>query len=370
MELTILNHEYEDIFIIDDYQSLIWTERYQSPGDFELYTSINETILKCFHLIIKSMNQKLDTFAWSSDSDTMMCIDVAKIKGDLEEGSKVTLTGSSLASILGRRIVWEQTVLDGYLEGQVEKLLNQNAISPTIEDRKIPDLIFVPSEDERIAQMKIRAQFTGDNLLDAIEKICKSYSIGFRMWLTNENKLAFQLYMGEDRSYDQKKNPEVIFSAEFDNLTNTNYLESMSNLKNVALVAGEDQAQNRKIKVVGNASGLQRRELYVDARDIQSTDEEGNVIPDDIYYSQLEQRGQEQMTDYTYVKAFDGEFETNQTFIYGRDFFKGDVVQLSNEYGIEGKVRILEIIRSFDNTGYKIYPTFEVVENEEEEDQS
>lgn len=363
MELTILNHQYTDIFIIDDYESLLWVERYDSPGYFELYTPINDNILKCFHMIIDSLGKKLDVFIWSGDSDTSMCVSNAQIKTDLEIGPKVIITGNSLSSILGRRIIWEQTILDGYLEGQIQKLLNQNVISPSIEDRKIPGVIFIPSEDERIAAMKIQAQFTGDNLLESLEKICKLYSIGFRMWLTDENKLAFQLYMGEDRSYDQQKNPEVIFSTEFDNLTNTNYLESISNLKNVALVAGEDQAQNRRTKVVGSASGFERRELYVDARDLQSIDEEGNTIPDAKYYEQLQQRGEEYLTDYTYVKAFDGEIETNQTFIYGRDFFKGDIVQISNEHGIEGKARILELIRSFDNTGYKIYPTFEIVED-------
>lgn len=364
MELTILNYRFEDLYFIDEYESIIWTERYYSPGDFELNTAVNDYMLKAAQLIRESMEQRRDVYVWTGDSDTSMLVENIEIKTDLDTGTRFILTGRSLLSIMDRRIVWEQTILDGKLEGQVKKLITESIINPKLPERKIEEVIFVESGDSRFDELTIRAQYTGDNLLEVLEKIGETYHIGYKTWITDENKIAFQLYMGEDRSYDQNRNQEVIFSTQFENLLNTNYLESIKTLKNVALVAGEDEAQNRRTITIGEASGLQRRELYVDARDIQSTKEDGTAISETEYNAQLKQRGDEDLAENKYIKAFDGGIETNQTFQYGRDFFKGDIVQLSNEYGIDGKVRILEVIRSQDGTGLKMYPTFEVVEEE------
>ena len=75
---------------------------------------------------------------------------------------------------------------------------------------------------------------------------------------------------GADRSYDQFTNPYVIFSPKFENVINTNYLESKKTLKTVTLVAGEGEGADRRITTVACASGagtgLNRRELYTDAR--------------------------------------------------------------------------------------------------------
>lgn len=48
-------------------------------------------------------------------------------------------------------------------------------------------------------------------------------------------------------------------------------------------------------------------------------------------------------------------------FKYGDDFFLGDVVQIEDEYGNEGKVRIIEVITSVNNEGAFIYPTFKSI---------
>lgn len=64
-------------------------------------------------------------------------------------------------------------------------------------------------------------------------------NVGFRIKLSDDNKFVFKLYAGADRSYDQFTNPYVIFSPKFENVINTNYLESKKTLKTVTLVAGE-----------------------------------------------------------------------------------------------------------------------------------
>ena len=46
MDLYVLNSSYEKIAVIDNYQSIIWTLRYFTPGDFELYTPATPELLQ------------------------------------------------------------------------------------------------------------------------------------------------------------------------------------------------------------------------------------------------------------------------------------------------------------------------------------
>lgn len=365
MELIILDDQFKSIYVLDEFESLIWTERYDSAGNFEFYTPVNDSLLDIANYIRDRLERKIDTYAWLQNADSTMIIEDLQIYTDVETGGHLTISGRGLESILERRIIWTQTVLNGNLQGQIKKLLDQNAISPLITDRKIPNLIFEQSSDPRITALTIKAQYTGDNLYDTIFTICDSYSIGFRIILDNQNRFVFSLYMGEDRSYNQTANPYVVFSPKYENMINSNYIESIKTLKNVTLVAGEDEGANRKTRTVGSGSGMARRELYTDARDIQSQYHEGDqevVLTPAEYNALLDQRGKEKLSENGYTKAFTGEIEATKSFIYGVDFFKGDIVQVMNEYKIESTVRVSELVRVYDTTGFSMYPTFEVID--------
>lgn len=83
---------------------------------------------------------------------------------------------------------------------------------------------------------------------------------------------------------------------------------------------------------------------------------------DELMDALLDQRGAEELAENVYMKAFTGEIEARKTFVYGKDFVKGDLVQIVNEYGMESKVRVSEIMRVQDTNGYSMYPTFQVLE--------
>ena len=204
--------------------------------------------------------------------------------------------------------MWDQTRIQGNLQNGIQKIINDNFTSPSISDRKISNFVFRASTDSAITGLTIDAQFTGDNILTIMQEICDAYSIGFKVTLEN-NQFVFQLYKGVDRSYDQTTNPFVIFSKNFENIINSNYLETDLELKNLALVAGEDHAQNRKTVTVGSVSGLERKELYVDARDIQSavdSDSQTEYITS-ISLSSKTQAG------VTYSNVGDGKVDVNGT---------------------------------------------------------
>ena len=367
-EILVLNSNLETIKNIDTLKSLIWTDRYYGAGDFEIYTPVN--------LELMSFLQQ-DYYLWRKGSEHLMMIESIEIECDLEEGDHLIVTGRSLEFILDRRIVWEQTILYAYLrdsdgelildnignpiqstgnfQDAIQTLLNENVISPAIEDRKISNFIFEPSTDPNILSLTVDAQIErGTNLYEAILALCFERGVGFKI-TPSDDKFIFKLYKGQDRSYDQFDNPYVVFSSNFENLMNSNYIETKTNLKTVTLVDGED-----KSTVVGGGSGLTRREIYTDAKSIYRT-VDGVTLTDDEYLAQLEQRGSEVLSEHSFLTSFDGELDSVTTYKYGEDFFLGDIVQIINEYGIEAKARVIEMIYSQDSSGLKEYPTFTAV---------
>lgn len=282
MDVTVLNTNLDAISIVDVYESFIWTDRYYEYGDFELFTSMTDTILSYI---------RQDYYLQSRESEHVMIIEKIRINSDSENGNHITVTGRSLESILDRRIVWGQKTITGNLQNGIRTLLNENVISPADNKRRISNFIFEASTDPAITSLKIDAQYTGDNLYDVINKICSERSIGFKVTLNNNKQFVFKLYAGADRSYDQSVNPYVIFSPKFENIINSNYVESKSALKTVTLVGGEGEGSARKYTTVGGGSGLNRRELFTDARDISSDVGDGVVLSDAAYTAQLQQRG-------------------------------------------------------------------------------
>lgn len=357
MDIFVMNENKELVSVLDTFESFIWTDRFSKYGDFEIYTPAT----------IKSLTElKENYYLIRNNTDHVMIIENRKIESSVEDGQRLTVTGRSLESILSRRIVWSQTTLDGYIQGQIQKLLNENIISPSDPKRKIDGFIFETTDDSYIGSIQVKAQFTGDDLYSVIKSLCDSVNIGFKITLNDVGQFVFKLYSGKNRSYDQEENPYVVFSPNFENIINSNYLTQNEGIRNVALVAGEGEGSNRKTLSIGDSSvsGLNRRELFVDARDISSETEDGTLTTEQ-YNNLLNQRGLEYLSEFKMIQSFDGQVEATQMYKYGEDFFMGDIVQLENEYGNESKVRVVEFIYSENQSGVESYPTFEILEQKE-----
>ena len=352
MELTLLNTSLDAVAIVDDYESAIWTDRYYECGDFEIYTPVTPEVLAVF---------KQDFYLLNRDSEHVMIIEKLLIKTDVELGNHITITGRSLESILMRRIVWKQRSISGNLQNGIKTLLEENVISPQLAERRIDNFIFEASTDERITKITVDTQYTGDELYEVIVKLCKEHDIGFRVTLNDNKQFVFKLYMGTDRSYEQTENSYVIFSPNFENIVNSNYIESKSALKNVTLIGGEGEGSERRYTTVGTASGLDRRELFTDARDIPSKNEDDVELTESAYNALLQQRGLEKLSENIDIMSFEGEIEATMMFRYREDFFDGDIIQIENEYGHEAKARIIEMTTSENEQGTSVYPTFSTI---------
>lgn len=362
MEIYILDKSFNKLKILDECQSILWVDRFNKPGEFELYLGADETLLQYL---------KIGYYLYQKTSEHLMMIETIKVETDAADEDHFIIKGRSIESLLGRRIVWKRTDINNTkVQTAVKRLMNENVINPEDSERAISGVIFQDNLDPKLDALKMDGQYTGDNLLDVITDICDTFKIGFKMILNDNNQFVFSLFVATDRSYDQDTETYVIFSPKFDNILSTSYYETDENYKNVTLVMGDGEDDDRKRYVVGTTSGLERRELYTDARDISSKDPEDyeQEIPIADYNKLLEQRGKEKLEETKKEKTFEAKLDPYQTFQYGRDFFIGDIVQVRNEFGIEGSARIVEYImsESADN-GLEHYPTFEAIQEDAEE---
>lgn len=394
MEAMILDRNFAAQCIIDAFESFIWTDRYNETGDFEIYMPIAKAPLA---YIVR------ENYIWIEDSDRLQVIEDIEIETDAEDGDHIKFTGRTLECILERHIVYRSTTINGPLQNGLQQLFNENAISPSEGNRRISKLRFIWNDDPRIAKLTMTGTFFGENLLDICETYCKLYELGFKM-IYNESTetFDFSLYYGEDRSYAQEKLPWVVFSTVYNNLVGSNYFESFRDLKTAAVVASDyDSTYGQEVVYIDkypHLTGQDRRELFVDGSSIRWEVEEPDedAIEEEVRNSmwahiagrtekeiqdrinqyirdawdeaiedarqrlrdELNQLGEEKLAETFITKTFEGEIEALRQYVYGVDFFIGDVVQVRNQYGKEASSRITEVVRSHDIGGYTLSPTF------------
>jgi hypothetical protein len=346
MELYVMNKSLETIGIIDSFTSVIWTKRHLSCGDFELHLPVTAEAIS----LLQTGN-----YIYRTDDESVMIIEKIQIVTDSETGNYLTVSGRSLESILTRRIIWDMVTFVGYVEDFLRKIITQNAVNPTNNNRKITNLILANPIGLKDRFLK---QVIGDNLYDVIVEVCTTYKIGWKITLNEDRQFVFSLYKGVDHSHGQSDNPYVVFSPKFDNLINSNYERDTSTYSNVALVSGETEEEKIQTQTVsvGTPSDLDRIEIYVDAGSLKSDDETSITVTE--YAEMLSEKGLEALSEKIITTAFDGDVETTELYEFRRDWNLGDIVQIENEYGITATSQILEIIESVDASGKRVIPTF------------
>lgn len=358
MDIYILNRNFKIIDVCDDYESVIWTTRYYTYGDFELYMPATDRNINLFKEDLYLVRDK-DILQSGSDDilKNVMIIKKISIQTDIENGNHLTVSGYCLKYILTQRIVWYQTTLSGTVEDGIRSILTENVINPSVSDRKITQLQL---GNRKGFTDKLRKQVTGKPVNEFLTDVCMSYSIGFDIYVKN-GIMIFELYKGENRSYSQSVNPYVVFSPEYENLLASDYTRDKTGYKNVVLVAGEGEGVNRKTVSVGTAAGLDRYEIYSDSRNQSTNDGE---ITEAEYNSILAEEGAEVLAEpaNNIVETSESEIDVLGNYVLNRDYFLGDIVEIVNEYGIEQTPRVVEIIESEDENGSSTIPTFSTQE--------
>ncbi len=376
MQLFVLDKSFEVVSLCDTFSSLIWTERYSGYGDFELYlpASIENINMfpRGFYLslieppVYDKNGKKIEV------RNDVMIVEKTELSTDLEEGDRLVVSGRSLESLLLRRVIPKKVKYESADPREIIKtILNENIIDPSEPARKIHNFkIAMDSSQRPDTKDKRTYEFDGDYVYDAIKTICDDYDWGFSLDLKTDDNwrtsyLAFSTVYGTDRSYEQTKNPYMVFSPRFDNLVSSDTIEDDTEFYNSAYVASTEETKDNKtrrlIKYVPNNSGRSEwdiRETFYTNSDAKLNDGNNNPRPDSDIYSELEKYGKDELKTQKSNDSFNAEIALLNSVQYHRDYDIGDLIQFDNVYGVNRTARITEYVRNEDDNGYREYPTF------------
>ena len=273
-----------------------------------------------------------DNIVWFGDTKAGIVESVSLDK--TSDGHKrLQVTGHTAEIYLDRRTVYPTFIGSGYAGKVICDLVSDNLVQPDDQDRCIEtvDLVY-PSSN---LGPSISYQQTGGNLLDEVSALCQANSLDFHLRFDPDTpQFVFEVFAVTNRSSSQQVVTPVKISSSLDDILSSNYFSSVEVWKNCAYIAGEGEGSERKyatLKTVSGVSSYQRRELFVDARDIQSEDGE-SIIPDADYIKMLLQRGSEKLTKYNKTQEFQATIRNNpRSYVYGVDFFLGDTVTVIDE---------------------------------------
>ena len=349
---------FEAIGNINEFTSLIWPDKFNGYGNFELHAPVtqeNKALLK------------KENFIWCGGDNAAIIEIIETNKND--EGDQVfSVKGRTLEVLLTRRIIWgTYNCKNKYSSTAMYEIVTSQCINTSDSVRKIPFLEC--AEDEQIGKL-MSFQKTGGEVYDALENISKDADIGFDiLFRPKDKKLIFKVTQGEDKSImpTSEDDPDiVIFSTDLEDILSSTYYTNNQNLKTLAYVAGEGTSTDRKYIVSGNnaSAGFMRRELYVDARDLQSeiSNEDGTIttINQDEYNDLLNDRGMEKLAEYITTEIFEAKMRVvgNIQYKYGKDYFKGDKVIIEDtELGVQIIAKVTEITENIDDE-YELILTF------------
>lgn len=341
-------------------------------GAFEIYCSSTPNSRR---LLVKDNLVTLPN-AVSENEDNVWVINKVQKTNDETGGRFIIASGTEAKSLVNRRIIRYTTVLNkgkNLVSEVKEKLFNPNLISPKTENRRLGGFVFGSSSISKT--IEDTTQVSWGNLFDYTEEFYLKYNVAAKTRLNKSSKeFVYTIYEGED------KHNKVIFSSANENLLSSEYVEDYANYKTSVIVGGEvgkDENGNETgvrsvVEIPSAETGYARREVFIDARDLQSEYEDENgekqTMSTADYNSALKERGLEkQVAEHSAEITFNGDIDTTSTrFKFGVDFYLCDIVSIRNDYEKKNvPVKVVKFIRVQNDDGYKEYFESEEVGNVE-----
>ena len=330
MEIRIYDSSLRRITQIDNFNHLIWHRKFTETGDFELLAPLSKENRQIFtpgRLVCKAGSEEAGV------------IESLVIK----EGDENTIEvkGRFLESYMERTLIKETFNFSGPTERAMFALAQKVENVPGLE---LSSLKNFPE--------KVKFQATMKPVYSTISKLSKGSAIGFRIRPDfKAKKMWFETFKGTDRTVNKRG---VQFSEGNENINKAEYVYNEQNYHNVAIVGGEGEGTARIYVVVGEGTGLDRREVFVDAKDLRK--EEG--MTDQEYKELLTERGEEKLAEFRTCESVELETLAEGNFIYKKDYDLGDLITVKKEsWGIEIKQRITAIDEIYENGYVTVIPT-------------
>lgn len=367
MELMTLDANNQPAKLVENYDSLIWTERFNTVGDFQLIAGDSGGFMS---LLPEGTRVTL------RESNIAMVVETHKIERKKNQPEKITIIGRSFESILDRRVAVLSVVgaaPDWTINAKVPAdvawyIMNQICVVGSLDANDIfpSAMVQFPVQGDYLTGTGPTKTFTvaKGNLLSTVLGLLQTQAKadattspatpvlvprGIKAVRPSAGATAIQIqiYIGTDRS------ALVYFDATRDLLEDGTYLFSKAASASTAYILGPSNAAKIE-KTASPPSGLARRVILLDGTTSGIT----SVVS-------LQQQGEQSLAEAPETAIFDGSLNQDLSpYTYGdavNGYLLGDTVKLVGDYGLSQNAVVTEYIRSEDNTGTKSYPTLATI---------
>lgn len=374
MELYTLNRGFLKQQTIDEFHSVIWTDRYYGDGDVELVVPASKAMME---------NLLPGTFVMLLGNDEPMILETFNI-----EKGKLKVTGITLTKWLNNRFIrtsalhqdryWQvggqpagwamatmvwYMVIDGpFLDGSTPTGIPNPWIF------RVPGLI-TTDFDQSGPIINVAVPF--GPLYDGLREVATTYQVGMKItldWATDAGyQIHYRTYRGIDHTSQQSVRELVRFSPGMDSLTDIKELQSIAGYKtNVWSFAPANPGElattpghDGRVSSGATYTGFDLRAMMYFAEDL-TTDMIGGDA--NVLLQLLNSRARDALANNNFTKVVDGEVVPQVQFQYGRDYHLGDIIELQGNTGAIQNARVTEYIRVHDEEGERAYPTVSVIE--------
>lgn len=380
-DVLVYDDNWELQTVVDNYESLVWTDKAKECGDFELYMYYDPDLWKTI---------KLGSFLRIQDSEHTMMVNKRDLKDTFEDAPRMIFTGKSMEYITSRRVVYKQIDVTGRPGDIVNKLLDENCIDgpflnqfapdPTNPNKKYRGITGLYRDGsnwrQELGDNQISQQYLGQNIYEAVSELVKTYSSPMCYIFvhhTDDNKWRWRLGTGVDHSWNQGTNEWITFSSDFNNLKSSEYVQDNEKYANAFYVTGADPGDGkprmtipieRSMKDVshgGFISGMNRVEKWIDGSNVKLKDDNNHDVPMQTYMSELQAYGYSSMREYVTETSFTGDVDPNVQWAYMRDYHIGDLVNVGDGMGNGAMCAIDGMTITADRNGIVIVPDFKAV---------
>lgn len=389
MDIRLYNSDVQEIAIVDNYISLVWTDRYNECGDFTLDLEPSEANLKLF---------AIGNYLRIKYSRHIMLLETVNLRKREDGTSYLTVSGRSVECILEKRLYIPirkegEELPEAFIE--MRDTLAQT-VAPGIGETTT--YYFAAASDAIDQVMDIandgKSYGTLADVTDCyseVTDICARKHIGFE-FLYDENAVKddkgntpffkYHFYKGKNRTIEEDREHPLILSYRYDTLSSSEFVKSIKDrithvcaYKLINFSSSSGSSQTAQLMYVYHVPGTPDKGPYrfdtlLDLSSKADKDKDGKDIPyisgnklasnaNELFAQYAEAEAKKSVAKSNITELYSGEIEPKISgLVYIDNYYLGDVVEFDNGYNAYSQCRITEVIISSDETGETIYPTF------------
>lgn len=359
---------FELLGIVEGVKSIAWDVTFSGTSSFKMWVArskSNYDILKHGNVV-------------TSNGDAFL-VQKVEVDRDEDNGILMCVSGKSIDVLMSQRIVAGVYVADGkYLSEVVHDLFYDNFVKMGADNLLGKYRSFGGMVDEVMKSSvtgkygpKLSFQTSYSSVIDQLDKVTDGTGYGWKLKFSAKDKRLRMTLNGVVDKTATSSGP-IVFSTDFEDILSSEYLNDYSDLKTIAYVFGEGEGSERKYVTVDLSDKLlgtslrdtMESEMYVDARDLQSTYKDSSGVEKTMsaeqYDSLLIDRGTKKLLENAVSETFTVDVRVlgNTQFKLGKDYTLGDkVTVIDKELGVSVDAVLVKIEESISDK-YKVKCSF------------